>query len=307
MSCPVVFCFDKNYAPYCAVAIFSLIVSNGSSIRIYCLYDETVGDEDLYLIRKLKNKYKLDLNEIKVDTARINDLQVHSHYTPAVYTRLMIPDLLENESKALYLDCDLIVSKDLSELLMLDIGNCIFAGVYAAYGESVTRIKTKKDGYYVNSGVLLMDLEALRAEHFFENSLSLYQKNANDIVLVDQCLINLYADGRKYILDQSFNYRILSDTISKKEWSEVCDQMHIYHFVGETKPWHKWSRLFITNFWYKYADMLDSTRFPIVESNLITNLIKQTSSLEEDGNYKESCDLKGVIINSLLNHIQNPQ
>ena len=43
----VAFCFDKNYAKYCQVAIFSLIVNHGNNIKLYFIFTEDVTQNDI--------------------------------------------------------------------------------------------------------------------------------------------------------------------------------------------------------------------------------------------------------------------
>ena len=107
----VVFCFDKNYAKYCQVALISLIISNGSNLKIYCVYTADVSQIDLQNIKLISTKFNINLEFLEVPIVNeVTIFKTSHHFTQANYLRLLLPDLLSKEEKVLYLDCDLIIT-----------------------------------------------------------------------------------------------------------------------------------------------------------------------------------------------------
>lgn len=251
----VVYCFDARYANYCAVSILSLIELN-KDLKIYGLFDESVTKNDLSAIEALDSRNGSEIVTIGVDTSQITHLQTFAHISSAAYIRMMIPEYLRDINTVLYLDCDLIVAKNISSLFNVDMRNYSFAGTYAPQGELQTRIPINKKGSYINSGVLLMNLEKLRKDNFFEKSMELYSAHHRDFKFADQCLINLYAINSKLILNETYNYRIWCDAINQQKWDGVRDKMHIFHFVGSKKPWHNTAPPFLFNYWASYPKKL---------------------------------------------------
>ena len=88
-----------------------------------------------------------------------------------MFYRLFIPKLLPDEKKAIYLDADIIVNLDITELWQTDLENHPLAVVLesedgaipARYSKLVIEGFVKGENYF-NSGVLLMNLEVLREE-----------------------------------------------------------------------------------------------------------------------------------------------
>ena len=50
------------------------------------------------------------------------------HLSVETYYRLIIPEIMPEYKKILYLDCDMVVDHDVAELFDLDLGNCVIAG-----------------------------------------------------------------------------------------------------------------------------------------------------------------------------------
>ncbi len=301
-----VFCFDKNYAKYCQVALFSLIVNHGSNVKVYCVFTDDVASIDLDNIKSLSTRFDIDLEFIEVPlVSEISIFKTLHHFTQANYLRLLLPDLLPQEQKILYLDCDLIINKSLAALYDTNISNYKYAGVIDKIGSESSKIEPIFKQSYVNSGVLLMNLKALREDNSFEKIKVLYERYSSTITWVDQCLINIYAHREILMLDDMYNCQIYSGSFDKQRWSEVSQNIFIYHFVGGTKPWHKRSRKHIADFWWGFANALNSDQLQIVDSNLINDLMVECKSLEEYENYKDSCGIKDRIIQGLLSHIKN--
>jgi len=270
------------------------------------VFTDDVASIDLDNIKSLSTRFNVDLEFIEVPLlSEISSFKTLYHFTQATYLRLLLPDLLPQEQKILYLDCDLIINKSLAALYDTNISNYKYAGVIDKIGSKSSKIDPIFKQSYVNSGVLLMNLKALREDNSFEKMKVLYEEYSSNITWVDQCLINIYAHREILMLDDIYNFRIYSDSFDKQRWSEVAEKIFIYHFVGSTKPWHRRSRKHISDFWWGFANILNSDQLQIVDSNQINDLMVECKSLDEYGSYKSSGEIKDRIIKGLLSHIKN--
>ena len=98
-----------------------------------------------------------------------------SHMT---YCRILLPHLLD-VPRVIYLDCDVLVFRDLSQLFDLELAP---GKVLAAARDSETlsladdsstiadAMNLPAEGAYFNCGVMLMNLDELRKQHFFERA-----------------------------------------------------------------------------------------------------------------------------------------
>ena len=107
--------------------------------------------------------------------ARRHSDRAESHMA---YCRILLPHLLD-VPRLIYLDCDVLVFRDLSELFDLELSP---GKLLAAVPDSETlsladdsptiadAMNLPAEGAYFNSGVMLMNLDELRKQHFFERA-----------------------------------------------------------------------------------------------------------------------------------------
>jgi len=298
-----VFCTDINYLRYMTVAILSLLKNATSPVKIYCLHDESVQELNLQHIKQLSQRYSTEIIFKRVDIDILKHLKTHSYFTTATFIRISIPNFLTDEKKVIYLDSDLIVSKDLSTLFNLNIDNYALAGVYDRLGESRTGIKISKKGFYINSGVMLLNLDSLRRENFFEKCLNLYENFSQEFTLVDQCIINKCAHGKVLTIGDTWNHLTYANSISTKNWNKAKDKKAIFHFSGRIKPWHMASRSYISEFWWSYANEVGDSSLQVIESNDVRDLYIKYLSLKEDSKFEEGFLLQNRIIESLIKYV----
>lgn len=248
-----VLCFDGAFARRAAVTITSLCVHAESDYKIYCLVSE-VGDDDLKILHDIARRFHVEIVIVPVDNP-FTDWQAQLHVSTVAYCRLTIPSVVP-EPRAIYLDCDVLVTCDLKEMFEVDLGGALVAGCKDHRGGRNAKLKLVGNDTYINSGVLLLDLDRLRAEDFVERIRPTYQSHRTEFVSTDKCLINKLTEGRKHILDPRWNV-MAHDRPSAlspvRAWCEPFDGKGILHFSGEVKPWHPWSGAWEAGLWQSYA------------------------------------------------------
>lgn len=153
----------------------------------------------------------------------------------------------------LYLDSDIIVRKDLSSLFCLNIDSYYVAASHQltnSLNEYLATGKLPKDFYYFNSGVMLLNLKALRENgipaRLWEDKLNHAQSFNMDEpsfnrVLGEKALhlpiiYNCSTDCLHGINIGLINEVYASDY---KTLDELIHDIVIYHYVGGTdKPWN---------------------------------------------------------------------
>ena len=131
--------------------------------------------------------------------------------------RIACAKMFPNTERMLWLDCDTIIDADISDLFELDMNVCYFAGVKEP--------KKCKDGFnYVNTGVLLMNLEQIRKDGIDDKLIWLL--NSEKMVLPDQDAINMIAQGRIYFLPSEYNVC---------SFTEPPERIRIYHFASHER------------------------------------------------------------------------
>jgi lipopolysaccharide biosynthesis glycosyltransferase len=118
-----------------------------------------------------------------------------SHMT---YCRILLPQLV-NVPRLIYLDCDTLVFRDLSELFDLELApRQVLAAVRDSETLSLSQdslvlakaMNLPAEGAYFNCGVMLMNLDELRRQHFFESAVDFLNRWSGKYRFWDQSAIN---------------------------------------------------------------------------------------------------------------------
>jgi lipopolysaccharide biosynthesis glycosyltransferase len=178
----------------------------------------------------------------------------------AVYLRLQIPDVIADERRVLYLDCDTVVRGDLRPLLSMPLSGAPLAAVRdpqnPVIGSGVALPVRPELGLvagrdYFNSGVLLLDVDAARNSGLFERASWFLTRHPELARLWDQDALNFAADDRWLRLENRWNTFVftalqqLPGFVHEMNGSRrPLDQLiaaepaaAVLHFAGPVKPW----------------------------------------------------------------------
>ena len=250
MRVPIVFCFDNNFARYAYVTIRSLSYFAKSETRysVYCIINKDLDESNIKLIKSLVNKNL----KIKLINALNTFESAHQHrgITESSYYRLMLHDLLPNEDKVIYLDVDVLINNDLSELYNNNLDGFIIGAVknlfiYQVFEKHLKEIAYWKEkyenfkSYYINAGVLLLNLKEIRATKIFKEWITLSNENWE---YHDQDILNMSCFGRIYYLPPKYNATYAIRAKGSSNWGlfsneELSEEPVIYHFTA-SKPWN---------------------------------------------------------------------
>ena len=277
----VAFFCDAHILPGFQAAFTSLLINHQSPTRLYIiLFADHLNKKQKDTILKTYNIHRKptqifeirEAPEMKISGA--NSLK--GNFT--AYGRLFLSSLLPDKDLVLYLDSDIIVKCDVSD---------IFNGMNGAYtlfvsgvGERIWSLDKdlyqlaglKMDGLCFNSGIMGINLQRWREQNGFEKCLQIIKNYPNQFLSADQALLNLTFHDDFFVLPKNLNIRaIFSDSILLKEG--------IYHFVGLPKPWgfgmKKYHKGY--NLWYQYVKE-SSLNFQSIKYFNILTLFKQRKS-----------------------------
>ncbi len=166
----------------------------------------------------LENEFKNWISESK------NRLSV---YTPYAFLRLFA-DKLNLPNKIIYLDTDIMVNGDISELYNTDISKYELGVVLDRYGRFFIKPK------YFNSGVLLMNMQKLKESNLLENVRNRCSKKK--MSFPDQDALNKLCKNKLY-LPRKFNEqgKLKQDTIIQ-HFSKRIKWLPFFHTIN-IKPW----------------------------------------------------------------------
>ena len=207
----ILYCGDNNIKDGLIISILSLIKHTNEELNVYVFtmkydkYKPLSKDVIKVLDKKLKEKNKnskielIDITNIVMNFLPTANLS--TRFTPYCMLRLFADKVDNIPNKILYLDNDVVALKDFSELYNLDITDYDVAGVFDYYGSHVYRKKILiRD--YLNSGVLLMNLERIKDNNLFEKCR--IRCRDKEMLLPDQEAINTYC-SKKLIINRIYN------------------------------------------------------------------------------------------------------
>lgn len=247
----IVYCSDNNGADFMVVSIKSLFANNaGLPVDVHIITDG-FSAESVSAIHELELAFSRTITIHSIDSSGLDSLPIvdlpELKIPVAAYFRLFIPDLLPASiRKAIYLDSDTIVVKPLLPLWETDLeGNLLGAVADPAFADTThpAEIGLGENDIYFNSGMMLMDLDRMRAEGTSRRCIQWVESNPEKASFPDQDAINHIALGRVRMLHPRYNlhYYIRLRVnygiyISPEEFEEGVSDPAIVHFSGY-KPW----------------------------------------------------------------------
>ncbi|MBQ5327283.1 MAG: glycosyltransferase family 8 protein [Oscillospiraceae bacterium] len=233
--------------PLCTM-LYSLSLAHPDTVLDVYVMNKSFTDDDYSFIYKNIKSENIVLHDIKVDDSMLRDAPVTDRYPLEMYYRIFASKFLpENLDKILYLDPDLVVLKNLSELYNTELADNFYAAAshvsrpLQKFNEIRLQMDTK--GPYINSGVMLMNLKLLRRKQDFVRVFEYIDKNKNVLFLPDQDIISAVYSEKIITVDPyiyNMTERMLHSPKSIKncidaEW--VDKNSAIIHYCGRNKPW----------------------------------------------------------------------
>ena len=209
----VSFCVSEDYVRHAAVVAASILAHSGLAF-VFHLLMRACSEETKAKLAGMEHAWgnRCRFAVHLVDPTRFEGFPLPlEHVSQEAYYRYLLPEILEGETRTLYLDVDLIVREDLAALWKLDLGTALAAGVCdnSRVGMDVLdyrrRIGLAEDALYVNSGVLVLDLAGLRDFGFTERCLAETRRLATAVSWPDQDVINLVLANRIMGLPMRWN------------------------------------------------------------------------------------------------------
>ena len=236
---PVFYATDENYLPFLGVALASLTAhcNVNRKYAVHVLTNGKLGEKGKWIENMQTENVCVQFHNVSKQINRImGDLHCRDYYTPAIFYRLFIPDLFPQYDKAVYLDCDTVLQADIAELFDEDLGNnylgAVADGAVAATREF--RAYTRKalgiePDCYFNSGVLSMNLRALREMGFYKAFCDMLH-TYRFIVAPDQDCLNIICKGKVHYFAKEWNYMPIA--------GECATPLKLVHYNLSLKPWH---------------------------------------------------------------------
>ena len=241
----IAFCPDNFYVPLTYVSMTSILNSKNFNtyVSFYIVIPKNFYEKNIELLKSLYNQYDyFNITFLRMDD-KYKKAFVSRYITSQAYYRFSLGELIPYLNKIIYLDSDTICFKDLSNLYNLNFKGKILLG------QVIVTNNSKKNGYYyINSGILLMNLQKMRNIQLEKKIIKIINKDYKN-QFHDQGIINLYFKKLVGIFPPQYHARPFMDYKDIVEYNKKSgniydnDQLYfawkypaIKHFVGYSKP-----------------------------------------------------------------------
>ena len=152
----------------------SLLDSSTGSFEVVCLVTEPIPERMQEILVRL-GAGRLSFRYLPLK-GRLEGIYTNPRYTEAASFRLLLPELLPEYDRIVYIDCDVIVRQDVGKLyaetdLCQNWLGAVFEAPIEQQAERFRALGCDPNRYF-NSGFLLMNLKQMRADKVSEKLLA---------------------------------------------------------------------------------------------------------------------------------------
>lgn len=227
----VMYTCDNNYVWLMGISAISLFENNKAieDITIYLL-GESISPENKTELKKIAEKYGRRIVVVDVPKLDIPPSLVSARWPLSAFTRLFAGMILpEDVDTILYIDCDTIISGEITELEKIDFRGNIALGVKDCISGAYKRnIGLNEDSPYINAGVILFDVNRLRRVDIAEKIEAYMKRYMKLINYADQDILNGIFMGRIGELDPKYNVMTIDIVHSYNEIQQLRKPSNFY-------------------------------------------------------------------------------
>ncbi|KQU97359.1 glycosyltransferase family 8 protein [Devosia sp. Root105] len=276
----IAFAVDRGYFNQVAVTIASIVANAAApdALRFYVLH----ADDESWVAEQMARWTVPHVQAVRVDNPFDPNRNVVSYISVAAMLRILLPLALPHLSRVIYLDADIVVLHDVAELWRADIGEApmgavVDLGVHLnAMRGDLHNNPLPREGVvalgldpskpqYVNSGLLVMNLDKLRQTDFVGKAREMDAARGRTLPYVDQDIINALMKGQMALLDPRWNvlagvytgnwlrrHHYATEPFRPAFALQKAEQWAI-HYTGLEKPWNSAEAWRGGEEWWRYA------------------------------------------------------
>ena len=240
----IVLAANYAYVDQVLTTIKSICYHN-RSMRFY-LINSDFPNEWIKQINKRLKKFDSEIINCRVTSEQISRYKTDISYT--VFLRYFVADFVQ-EDKALYLDCDLLVTKNLDYLFATDLQDYPLAAVRDFGGRAYFGREM------FNAGVLLINNVLWKQENMTQKLIDLTNEWHDKVDQADQSILNMLFENKWLELDFDYNHIVIHKQFTDYQIPEGQDYPAIIHYLSHRKPWKDLAAQTYRDVWWYYHNL----------------------------------------------------
>lgn len=234
--------FSNNYVKNVFPLFKSIIENVNDDCDIFLLNNDitkkNIEKLKIFIKKNNKKEFIIKIKDVKFPIEIVENLPTKygkNVWSAEIYFRIFAPYILKDIDRCLYLDGDIIISKEFEQFYFQDFQeNLIVAVKNDIQDKHLKRLQFSQEDKYFNSGVLLMDFKGIR-EHYDLIAVKKELYKVKDILqFPDQDFINIFFKGKIKEEKMEYNYMINVTEVSSDYYK--IDDFVFCHYVLN-KPW----------------------------------------------------------------------
>ena len=216
--------------------------------RSICFYliNSDFPNEWIKQLNKRLEKFDSEIINCRVTSEQISRYKTDISYT--VFLRYFVADFVK-EDKALYLDCDLVVTKNLDDLFATDLQDYPLAAIRdfggrAYFGREI-----------FNAGVLLIHNALWKQENMTQKLIDLTNEWHDKVDQADQSILNMLFENKWLELDFDYNHIIIHKQFTDYRLPVGQNYPAIIHYLSHRKPWKDLAAQTYRDVWWYYHNL----------------------------------------------------
>lgn len=258
---PIVLVCSNEYVPYLSVYFRSLLdyTKQENNYDIIVL-QKRITKQNQIKIKEMCSKYNNVSIRFYNPKSNVTFYIAQDAYCEEAYYRIFSPWYLPHYKKAIVMDCDILVRRDLADLYNINLDcyyaagviDAVFQGMLNGWAAPDTKkyaeeeMKLKNPYHYLNTGVMLIDFDKMRK--FFSKDELLSFALKSHFRCQEQDVLNVILEGHVKFLELAWNCYVRSgDFVTYglkwaphqvyEEFQTAIANPNLVHFVAYPKPW----------------------------------------------------------------------
>jgi len=222
---------DNNIIYPTLVSMVSALENNNNKKNILSynlLLSNDFNKENIQIFESLKRTYQIIINYYIIPNI-FTSFKKWKNGTRCHYHKILIPILFPNLERVIYLDCDTLIFKDLSEMYNLNFNHNFILGAQA-HDKYIRKKFNLKLKVLVNSGVILFNIQKIRKYNKDIELLYFIMKNSKKFKYPEQDSINIVFNPRIGLLPYQYGMRIID---SLETYKNHCEPSYIIKYSIE--------------------------------------------------------------------------